>query len=245
MRFDVISLFPDLIENALKHGITGRALKDSKVILGTLDPRRFANKPDGRLDDRPYGGGSGMVMQAAPLIKAIKKAKKNSKNPYVVYMSPQGKVFDQNKVKEFAKKEHLIIVCGRYEGIDQRVLDTEIDEESSVGDFVLSGGEIPSLVLIDAISRFLEGVVGDPKSVETDTFSNGLLKYPQYTRPELSEFGDVPKVLLSGDHKLIKRWQLKQSLLKTRKNRPDLLKNRDFSEEEEEIMKEIIREDES
>ena len=245
MRFDVISLFPDLIENALKHGITGRALKDSKVILGTLDPRRFANKPDGRLDDRPYGGGSGMVMQAAPLIKAIKKAKKNSKNPYVVYMSPQGKVFDQNKVKEFAKKEHLIIVCGRYEGIDQRVLDTEIDEESSVGDFVLSGGEIPSLVLIDAISRFLEGVVGDPKSVETDTFSNGLLKYPQYTRPELSEFGDVPKVLLSGDHKLIKRWQLKQSLLKTRKNRPDLLKDRDFSEEEEEIMKEIIREDES
>ena len=136
-------------------------------------------------------------------------------------------------------------MCGRYEGVDQRIIDTEIDEESSVGDFVLSGGEIPSLVLIDAISRFLEGVVGDPKSVETDTFSNGLLKYPQYTRPELSEFGDVPKVLLSGDHKMIKRWQLKQSLLKTRKNRPDLLKDRDFSEEEEEIMKEIIREDES
>ena len=243
MRFDVISLFPDLIENALKHGITGRALKDSKVILGTLDPRRFANKPDGRLDDRPYGGGSGMVMQAAPLIKAIKKAKKNSKNPYVVYMSPQGKVFDQNKVKEFAKKEHLIIVCGRYEGIDQRVLDTEIDEECSIGEFILSGGEIPALVILDAVIRTIEGVLGDPQSVLNDTFNNGMLKYPQYTRPENSPYGNVPNILLSGNLESIKRWQLKQSLAKTQKNRPDLLKNKVLTQVEKELLEEIIREE--
>jgi tRNA (guanine37-N1)-methyltransferase len=245
MKFDVVTLFPELIMDSVNHGITSRALKDKKISLKTYNPRLFSNRKGGQIDDHPFGGGPGMLMQAEPVIQALKEAKKNSSNPYTIYMTPQGKPFNQSKAIEFSKKEHLVILCGRYEGVDQRIIDTEIDEESSVGDFVLSGGEIPSLVLIDAISRFLEGVVGDPKSVETDTFSNGLIKYPQYTRPELSEFGDVPKVLLSGDHKLIKRWQLKQSLLKTRKNRPDLLKNRDFSEEEEDIMEEIIREDES
>ena len=243
MRFDVVSLFPDLIEEALKHGITGRALINSKIILGTIDPRRFSDKSDGRIDDRPYGGGSGMVMQAAPLIKAIRKVKKNSKNPYVVYMSPQGRIFDQNKVKEFAEKEHLIIVCGRYEGIDQRVLDTEIDEECSIGEFILSGGEIPALIVLDAVIRTIEGVLGDPKSVLNDTFNNGMLKYSQYTRPENSPYGDVPAILLSGNHEIIKRWQLKQSLAKTKKNRPDLLKNKVLTLEEKELLEEIIREE--
>ena len=223
MRFDVISLFPDLIENALKHGITGRALKDSKVILGTLDPRRFANKPDGRLDDRPYGGGSGMVMQAAPLIKAIKKAKKNSKNPYVVYMSPQGKVFDQNKVKEFAKKEHLIIVCGRYEGIDERVIDELIDLEISIGDYILSGGELPAMVLVDSLIRLLPGALGHQESIEDDSHVKGILQFPQYTRPQIFRDLEVPKVLLSGDHQAIDNWRSEKAIERTRSKRPDLM----------------------
>jgi len=243
MRFDVISLFPELIEQALKHGVTGRALKNSKIILGTLDPRKYSDGAKGRIDDKPYGGGSGMVIQAAPLIKSIRKAKENSKNPHVVYMSPQGKVFNQKKANEFSKKEHLIIICGRYEGIDQRVIDTEIDEECSVGEFILSGGEIPALLVLDAIIRTLEGVVGDPRSVLNDTFNKGLLKYPQYTRPENSPYGNVPAVLLSGDHETIRLWQLKQSLVKTKKNRPDLLKNKVLNTEERELLKEIIREE--
>ena len=145
-----------------------------------------------------------------------------------MWFTSESKVFNQKKANEFSKKEHLIIICGRYEGIDQRVIDTEIDEECSVGEFILSGGEIPALLVLDAIIRTLEGVVGDPRSVLNDTFNKGLLKYPQYTRPENSPYGNVPAVLLSGDHETIRRWQLKQSLVKTKKNRPDLLKNKVF-----------------
>ena len=245
MRFDVISLFPDLIKNAFTYGVTGRALQDKKVILGTLNPRDFTTNFNGRIDDRPYGGGPGMIMQAEPMISAIKEAKKNSGNPHTIFMSPQGKTFDQDKAIELSKAVHLIIVCGRYEGIDQRIIDTEIDEECSVGEYILSGGEIPALVIMDSVSRIIEGVVGDPDSVLNDTFSSGLLKHPQYTRPESSKYGEVPKVLLSGDHELIRKWQLKQSLLKTKENRPDLLKDRRSNAEEESLLEEIISEEKS
>jgi len=243
MRFDIISLFPGLIKNSFQHGVIGKALKDSKIVLETLNPRDFTEEINGRIDDRPYGGGPGMVMQADPLIKAIRKAKENSNHPYVIYMSPQGRHFNQEKAIEFSEKEHLVIVCGRYEGIDQRVLDKEVDEECSIGEFVVSGGEIPALLVMDSTSRVIEGVLGDPSSVMKDTFNDGLLKYPQYTRPEKSCHGDVPEILLSGNHHMIKKWQLKQSISKTRKNRPDLLKNKELTKEEEELLEEIIREE--
>ena len=154
-------------------------------------------------------------------------------------------IFDQSKAKQFSKMEHLVIVCGRYEGIDQRIIDSEVDEECSIGGFILSGGELPALVVMDSIARTIEGVLGDADSVKTDTFSDGLLKHPQYTRPESGSYGDVPEILLSGDHKSIRRWQLKQSLLKTRQNRPDLLENKAFNEEERELLDEIISEEQS
>ena len=158
-------------------------------------------------------------------------------------MSPRGSNFNQNKAKEFSKKKNLIIVCGRYEGIDQRVLDNKVDEECSVGDFVVTGGEIPALLVTEAVSRFIPGVVGDSQSVDDDSFSQGLLEYPQFTRPEKDESGEVPQVLLSGDHKKISKWRLKQSILKTYKNRPDLLNSRDMTEEEKIWLKEIINEE--
>ena len=158
-------------------------------------------------------------------------------------MSPRGSKFNQNKAKQFSKKNNLIIVCGRYEGIDQRVLDNKVDEECSVGDFVVTGGEIPALLVTEAVSRFIPGVVGDSQSVDDDSFSQGLLEYPQFTRPEKDESGEVPQVLLSGDHKKISKWRLKQSILKTYKNRPDLLNSRDMTEEEKIWLKEIINEE--
>ena len=212
MRFDVITLFPELIKNSFEHGITGRALSSKKILLDTVNPRDFSEDISNKVDDRPYGGGPGMVMQAEPMIAAIRKAKKQSKNPHTIFMSPQGKIFNQSKAEQFSKMEHMVIVCGRYEGIDQRII---------------------------------EGVLGDPDSARKDTFSNGLLKHPQYTRPDSGAYGDVPKVLLSGDHELIRKWQLKQSLLKTRQNRPDLLENRVLNEEELELLEEIIREEQS
>ena len=201
MRFDVISLFPDLLKEAFNYGITGRALQNKKVILNTFNTREFSQDQNCKVDDPPYGGGSGMVMQVEPMISAIQEAKKKSTNPYVILLSPQGKTFNQNKVEEFSKLDHLVLVCGRYEGLDQRIIDSEVDEECSVGEYILSGGEIPALTIKDSVTSVIEGVVGDPASIKYDTFSDGLLKYPQYTRPKTSQYGDVPEVLLSGDHK--------------------------------------------
>ena len=245
MRFDVITVFPDLVKDSFDYGITGRALTNQKISLNILNPRDFSKENKGKVDDRPYGGGPGMVMQAEPMIGAIKQAKKGSKRPYTIFMSPQGKIFNQAKAVELSRKEHLVIICGRYEGIDQRVIDTEVDEECSVGAYILSGGELPALMIMDSIARTIEGVLGDADSAKKDTFSNGLLKYPQYTRPESSTYGEVPKILLSGDHESIRRWQLKQSILKTRKNRPDLLEIRTLDEEEQELLEEIIHEEQS
>jgi len=243
MNFQIVTIFPSLIKDMLSYGIIGKALKSNLIKVNTLNPRDFSDEDNQRIDDKPYGGGPGMVMQAQPLIKAISYAQQHHDSSFVVYMSPRGSNFNQNKAKEFSKKKNLIIVCGRYEGIDQRVLDNKVDEECSVGDFVVTGGEIPALLVTEAVSRFIPGVVGDSQSVDDDSFSQGLLEYPQFTRPEKDESGEVPQVLLSGDHKKISKWRLKQSILKTYKNRPDLLNSRDMTEEENIWLKEIINEE--
>ena len=243
MNFQIVTIFPSLIKDMLSYGIIGKALKSNLIKVNTLNPRDFSDEDNQRIDDKPYGGGPGMVMQAQPLIKAISYAQQQHDSSFVVYMSPRGSNFNQNKAKEFSKKKNLIIVCGRYEGIDQRVLDNKVDEECSVGDFVVTGGEIPALLVTEAVSRFIPGVVGDSQSVDDDSFSQGLLEYPQFTRPEKDESGEVPQVLLSGDHKKISKWRLKQSILKTYKNRPDLLNSRDMTEEEKIWLKEIINEE--
>jgi len=245
MRFDVITLFPNLIEEALKYGITGRAMKTGKLNLSTLNPRDFTDSKTGRVDGKPYGGGPGMVMECEPLVKAIRQARESSENSYVVYMSPQGSTFTHQKAKFFLEKKNLILIAGRYEGIDERVIKKEVDEVCSVGDFVVSGGEIPILLVIDAVTRLEEGVLGDPNSANEDSFGNGLLEFPQYTRPELNEYGKVPEVLLSGDHSAIASWRLKESLRRTLKLRPDLIDDRQLSTEEKQLIDQIKSEENS
>jgi tRNA (guanine37-N1)-methyltransferase len=245
MRFDVITLFPELIEEALSYGIVGRALESKKLILNTINPREFSSNNTGRIDDKPYGGGPGMVMESEPLVKAIRKAKQSSDNAHVVYMSPQGKKFSQAQARTFLEKKNIILVSGRYEGIDERVIENEVDEICSIGDFVVSGGEFPILLIIDAVIRLEEGVLGDPDSSAEDSFSNGLLEFPQYTRPESNDFGKVPEILLSGNHKAISAWRLKESLKRTLKTRPDLISNRNLTEEEKLIIDKIKSEENS
>jgi len=243
MQFEVITLFPEFIEGASSYGVVGRAIKEKKVYLKTWDLKEFSNNSTKRVDDRPYGGGPGMVLLAEPVIKAIDTIKKKIPTSYVVYLSPKGTLFNQNKAKELLSKKKIVLISGRYEGIDQRVLDSKVDDEISVGDFVLTGGEIPALIMIDAIARLIPGVLGAKDSLLEDSFTNGLLEYPHYTRPEKGYFGDVPGVLLSGDHAAIAKWRLKQSLIKTMKRRPDLMESKKFSEEEKKLISEIISEE--
>ena len=223
MRFDVVTLFPDLIKDALDHGITGRAMKENQLTLKTWNPRDFTNNKTGRVDDKPYGGGPGMVMESEPLIKAIKKAKQSSNSSHVVYLSPQGQKFNQKRAEEFLQHRKIILLSGRYEGIDERVIESEVDEICSVGDFVVSGGELPAMLLMDAVMRWLPGVLGHPESAVEDSFTEGLLDCPHYTRPEAYQGQAVPEVLLSGDHGAIAQWRRAQALRRTLDRRPDLL----------------------
>jgi len=244
MRFDVISIFPQLILESFNFGITGRALRDGLVDLKTWDIREFSENRTKRVDDRPYSGGPGMLMQVEPLMNAINAAKKDSHElSHVIYMSSQGPRLTQDRINKLSTLPHLIILAGRYEGIDERVIENGVDEEISIGDFVVSGGEIPALLLMDSITRELEGALGDSRSNKQESFKDGLIEYPQYSRPEKSSFGNVPPVLLGGDPKEINRWKLKYSLLKTLRNRPDLMAERDFSPLELELLNEIKDED--
>ena len=245
MRFDVVTLFPDLIKDALDHGITGRAIKKNQLTLKTWNPRDFTDSKTGRVDDKPYGGGPGMVMESEPLIKAIKKAKQSSNSSHVVYLSPQGQKFNQKRAEEFLQHRKIILLSGRYEGIDERVIESEVDEICSVGDFVVSGGEIPALLVIDAVCRLEKGVLGDPDSASQDSFSDGLLEFPQYTRPDSNEFGEVPDVLIGGNHSEIAKWRLKESLRRTFKLRPDLLKKKVLTNQEKALISEIKSEENS
>ena len=243
MKFDVISLFPEMFDAITKHGITGRALDKKIYSLQVINPREFTADNHKTVDDRPYGGGPGMVMLAEPLAKAIEAAKQNQAGlvvkPHVIHLSPRGTPLTHEKVMQLSQQQGLILLASRYEGVDERLLDALVDEEVSIGDYVLSGGELPAMALIDAVVRQLPGVLGDADSAIEDSFVNGLLDCPHYTRPEMYEGKVVPEVLLSGNHAKIREWRLKQSLLLTRAKRPDLLAVRPLTKEEARLLLEI------
>lgn len=241
MKIDLITLFPEMFD-ALSYGIVGRAQKAKQLTLKHYQLRDYSNDPNGRIDDRPYGGGPGMVMEYEPLAKAIAAAKTaDETSTRVIYLSPQGKKLDQAALEHFATLPRLTLICGRYEGIDERALEDLIDEEWSVGDYVVSGGELPAMLMIDAITRLLPDTLGHEQSAEQDSFSDGLLDHPHYTRPEVINNKPVPAVLLSGDHAAIKQWRLQQALGKTWQKRPDLLKMRVLSECEQTLLDAYIK----
>ena len=247
MRFDVISLFPEMFDAITKHGITSRALDKKIYVLNVINPREFTADNHKTVDDRPYGGGPGMVMLAEPLAKAIKAAKALNVNAKVVHLSPRGTPLTHEKVMQLSQEKGLILLASRYEGVDERLLEALVGEEISIGDYVLSGGELPAMALIDAIVRQLPGSLGDADSAIEDSFVNGLLDCPHYTRPESLSFDGVenkvvPEVLLSGNHAKIREWRLKQSLLLTRAKRPDLLAARSLTKEEARLLSEIEQE---
>lgn len=223
MNFHVLTLFPQMILDGLNTSITGRALKAGVLSVNAIDIRDFSNDKHLKVDDYPYGGGAGMVMRAAPVCDAYESIVNTiGKSPRVVYMTPQGKTFSQDMAKEFAKEEDLVILCGHYEGIDERALDKIVTDFVSIGDYVLTGGELPAMVVIDAVSRMVKGVLSNDESAETESFSDGLLEYPQYTRPADYNGDVVPEVLLSGHHGNIEKWRHQKSLERTKKYRPDL-----------------------
>lgn len=246
MRFDILTLFPEMIENVLGESIIGRAVKSGLLEIKCTNIRDYSKDKHNRVDDYPYGGGEGMVMQPMPIYDAYKDIEKMAKSkPYVIYMSPQGKVFNQQKAIELSKKEHIVILCGHYEGVDERVLEEIVDEEISAGDYVLTGGEIPAMLLVDAVSRMVPGVLASSESFQNESIFNGLLEHPQYTRPPEFLGKAVPEVLLSGHHLNIEAWKRKESLKRTYLKRPDLLKKADLSGKDKIILDEIKSELES
>lgn len=220
MKFDVLTLFPEMF-TPLEQSIIGKAANKNLIEINLINIRDFSKDKHKKVDDTPYGGGAGMVMRPDVVYDAYESVKEEAAK--VIYMSPKGQVLNQEKVKQLSKEKHFIILCGHYEGIDQRALDEIVDEEISIGDYVLTGGEIPAMVLIDSVSRYVEGVLNE-ESTSEESFSNGLLEYPQYTRPEEFRGKKVPEVLISGHHENIKKWREEKSIEITRKNRPDLLK---------------------
>lgn len=242
----VITLFPEMFTAITESGITSRAVKQDLLKLQWWNPRDFTEDKHRTVDDRPYGGGPGMVMKVEPLRKAIKAAKDAiGQEAQVIYLSPQGRQLNQQGVEELVEHEKLIFIAGRYEGIDERVIDAEIDQEWSIGDYVLSGGELAAMVMIDTVVRQLPGALGHEQSAQEDSFADGLLDCPHYTRPELLEGVAVPEVLLSGDHEKIRRWRLKQALGRTWLRRRDLIESRELTVEEEKLLASFIAEQSS
>lgn len=240
MKFSAVTLFPEMFEAITRFGISRRAFENGIVTLSAINPRDFATNQYKTIDDRPFGGGPGMVMMPEPLEKAIDVARKSVGVPSrVIYLSPQGRPLTDALVRELAAAPALVLLCGRYEGVDERVIERQVDLEVSIGDFVVSGGELPSMMLMDAILRTLPGVLNDAQSAEEDSFATGLLDCPHYTRPEHYEGMTVPEVLLSGNHERIRVWRLAESLKRTQERRPDLLKNRVFSREEMQLLKKL------
>ena len=228
MKFDVLTLFPEMF-NCLNESILGRAIEKDLININLINIRDFSKDKHKKVDDTPYGGGAGMVIKPDVVYDAYQSVK--DENAKVIYMSPQGKVLNQEKVKNLSKEQHLILLCGHYEGIDQRVIDEIVDEEISIGDYVLTGGEIPAMVLIDSVSRYIEGVISS-ESTNEESFSNNLLEYPQYTRPEVFNGVQVPEILKSGHHENINKWRRAESLKNTYKKRPELLKDVELSYED-------------
>ena len=240
MRIDVVTLFPEFVQNCASIGVIGRAQERGLLRVQAWNPRHYATDAYRRVDERPFGGGPGMVMLIDPLRAALGSARAAAEAPaQTIYLSPQGKRLDQAKVAELAKRARVILLCGRYEGVDERLLQHEVDEELSIGDYVLSGGELAAAVVIDAIGRLQEGALNDVQSAQQDSFSDGLLDCPQYTRPEQHELGTVPAVLTSGDHAAIRRWRRKQALGRTWQRRPELLAQLMLNREDEELLLEF------
>lgn len=245
MNIEVVTLFPDMVRSLGDYGVTGKAIERGLVQLSTWNPRDYARDSHRTVDDKSYGGGPGMVMMVQPLRDAIQAARQaTDKNTKVIYLSPQGRRLDQSRVKEFAARDNLILVAGRYEGIDERLIDSDIDEEVSIGDYVLSGGELAAMIVVDAIVRLLPGALGDEASAQQDSFMDGLLDHPHYTRPEDVDGRKVPDVLMSGDHQAIARWRQKQALGQTWLRRPDLLEKLTLNNDERELLDEFKREHE-
>lgn len=238
MKYTVLTLFPEMIEQAMSTSITGRAMEKGLIHLEAVNIRDYADNKHNRVDDYPYGGGAGMVMQAEPVYRAyMDKAGENSGARRVIYLTPQGKVFNQDMAESLSKEEELFFLCGHYEGIDERVLETIVTDHISIGDYVLTGGELPALVIMDAISRLVEGVLNNDESAQTESFYDNLLEYPQYTRPDVWQGKKVPQVLLSGHHKNIQEWRRQQSILRTLLRRPDLLENAPLTKKDADFLR--------
>ena len=238
-RYYVLTLFPEMILNGLGTSITGRAIEKGTIGLEAINIRDYAGNKHGKVDDYPYGGGAGMVMQAEPVYQAWKAVTERiGRKPRTVYVTPQGSVFHQAMAEEFAKEEDLIFLCGHYEGVDERVLEAYVDEEVSLGDFVLTGGEIPALALADAVSRMIPGVLSADECFEEESHFSGLLEYPQYTRPAVWRGREVPPVLLTGHHANIRRWRHEQSLLRTAQKRPELLQSAELTQKDLDFLRE-------
>jgi tRNA (guanine37-N1)-methyltransferase len=242
MRFDVLTIFPEMFPANLQEGILGRAVKKGIVEVRLVNIRNFARGAHKTTDDRPYGGGDGMVMKPEPISRALKSVDRVSGRSLVILLSPQGEKFDQKIAWELARGQHIILICGRYEGVDERVRLTCIDKELSIGDYILSGGEPAALVIMDAVSRLIPGVLGGERSNLEDSFEDGLLEYPQYTRPRVFQCEEVPRVLLSGDHEKIRLWRRAESLKRTLKSRPDLLQKARLTPEDEGVLAKLKRE---
>lgn len=243
LKIGLISLFPDLFRAITDYGVTGRAVKQGQLDIQYWNPRDFTQDKHKTVDERPYGGGPGMLMMVSPLRDAIDAAKSTlGDDTKVIYLSPQGRKLNQKGVCELSTYRKMILICGRYEGIDERIIQADVDEEWSIGDYVLSGGELPAMVLIDAVCRFIPGVLGHESSAEEDSFVSGLLDCPHYTRPEVLDGMAVPAVLLSGHHEEIRRWRLKQSLGRTWLRRDDLLQSLALTDEEQQLLEEFQQE---
>jgi tRNA (guanine37-N1)-methyltransferase len=244
MQLQVVSIFPEMVRTIVGYGVVGRAVARGVLTLEVRNPRDFASDAHRTVDDRPYGGGPGMVMKYEPTAAAIAAARTAAPTGTpVVCLSPQGTVFDQATARRYASGSGLILLAGRYEGIDERLVEAEVDEELSIGDFVLSGGEIAAMVVIDAVARLIPGVLGDDTSADQDSFTEGLLDYPHYTRPETVEGRKVPDVLLSGDHARIARWRYKQALGRSFLRRPDLLRKLRLNDEQRRLLDEFLRDE--
>lgn len=243
LHLHFITLFPEVVENWAGHGVIGRAAGDGRLRVTVGNPRDHTDDVHRTVDDRPYGGGPGMVMKVEPIQQAIAagRAQTPAGSP-VIYLSPQGRRFDQAMAAELARLPGIVLLAGRYEGIDERLIETEVDQELSIGDYVLSGGELPAMVVADCVARLVPGVLGDPASAEQDSFSDGFLDCPHYTRPEKFQGRQVPPVLLSGDHEAIRRWRLKESLGRTWQRRPELLEGVELTKEQLELLTEFIAE---
>ena len=233
MNFHVLTLFPEMIEQGVNTSITGRAIQNNLISVNAINIRDFAGNKYGQVDDYPYGGGAGMVMQPGPVYRSYESVvEKIGYAPRVLYMTPQGKVFNQGMAEEFAKEKDIVFLCGHYQGIDERVLEMIVTDNVSIGDYVLTGGELPSMVMIDAISRLVPGVLNNEVSAEFESFNDNLLEYPQYTRPAKFMEKDVPPILLSGDHGKVDRWRRNQSILRTMERRPDLMEKAKLDKED-------------